>query len=105
MSVKGKKFTAAEKHFVKKEAEYRKELQRKSETIVQMNAIQTELVWNNQKLQDENAQLKDWIERLLQYTELSEADIKKVCEQDKRRGEAMTNFMGLFDTMGKYLNY
>ena len=43
-------------------------------------------------LETENAQLKDWVERLLEYTELSKEDIKAVCEKDKRLGESLKLF-------------
>ena len=34
-------------------------------------------------LQIENEQLKDWVKRLLEYTNMSEADIKAAVEKDK----------------------
>lgn len=47
----------------------------------------------------ENEELKEWIERLLEYTELSKDDIKAACEKDRRMGEAMSwlsRFGGMF---------
>jgi hypothetical protein len=44
-------------------------------------------------------ELKEWIECLLEYTELSKDDIKAVCEKDKRMGEAinwLSRFGGMF---------
>lgn len=44
-------------------------------------------------------ELKEWIERLLEYTELSKDDIKAVYEKDKRMGEAinwLSRFGGMF---------
>ena len=47
-------------------------------------------------LSTENQQLKDWIERLLEYTELSQEDIKQACEKDKRMGETAQMLSALF---------
>jgi hypothetical protein len=46
-------------------------------------------------------ELKDWIERLLEYTQLTEDDIKKVCEADKRRSELFET-LGIFSKIGGY---
>lgn len=35
------------------------------------------------RLQTENEQLKDWVNRMLEYTNMSEADIKASVERDK----------------------
>ena len=45
--------------------------------------------------------MKDWIERLLQYTELSKEDVKKACEKDK----AIAGLLDLFGIVknGGYL--
>ena len=98
---KGKKFNAAEKYFIEKEAKYQSQLRSLTATIHGLRADQAEILHKNQALTDENTQLKDWIERLLQYTELSEADIKAVCEQDKHRGEAVTQFMGMVNMLNR----
>lgn len=79
----GKKFNAAERHFEQK----RLELSRKLSSVVKQNKI---LAAENQmyldrinSLESENAQLNDWVNRLLQYTELEKDDIKIACEKDK----------------------
>ena len=82
---KGKKFDAAEMHFMKRKAEYEKQIRRNRDTIFSLNENVIRLTLENQKLQDENIKTREWIERLLQYTELSENDIKKVCEADKKK--------------------
>lgn len=100
---KGKKFNAAEKHFIEKEIKYQSQIKSLTTTIQGIKSSQAELLHKNQVLTDENTQLKDWVERLLQYTELSEADIKAVCEQDKHRGEAITQFMGMVNMLNRYM--
>ena len=94
-----KNFTAAEKHFAKKQEQYERQIKSMRSTIVEQNATLTELSNNNQKLKVENAQLKDWVDRLLEYTELSEADIKAACEKDKKLAE----LCGMFGLMSRYL--
>lgn len=41
------------------------------------------LINENNNLKLENEQLKDWVNRLLEYTNMSEADIKASIEKDK----------------------
>lgn len=100
---KGKEFNAAEKYFEKKRIEYEKKIKQNSQTIVDLNASVTGLIFKNQKLEDENYQLKEWVERLLQYTELSKEEIKQICEQDKAKGQAMIDFMGLAKMVSKFM--
>lgn len=100
---KGKQFNAAEKHFIEKEVKYQKQIQKHREFISQLEKNMSDLNAEKQRLLDENTQLKDWIERLLQYTELSLNDIKTVCEQDKKSGEAISSLMKLTNMFGQYM--
>lgn len=95
---KGKKFDAAEKHFLKKEEIYQKRIKELSAEAARLCAERDNLSAEVQRLTSENEQQKEWIERLLAYAELSKEDIKAVCRQDRERGEAMSafaKFMGL----------
>lgn len=100
---KSKKFNAAEKHFIEKEAKYQSQIKSLTTTIQELRLNQVELLHKNQVLTDENTRLKDWVEKLLKYTELSKADIKSVCEQNKHRGEAITQFMGMVNMLNRYM--
>ena len=99
---KGKKFDAAEKHFEKKRQEYENTIkclnnalkESRQETIKYKTAYENAI--------GENEQLKSWIERLLEYTELSIEDIKEACEKDKRMGESMKLLNSLFNLTGRY---
>lgn len=93
--MKGKRFDAAEKHFLKKEQKYKEQLQRQEAALKQLRILESELRLKNSELVSENASLQDWVERLLGYTGLRKEDIKEVCEQDKKRGEVMSLFMNL----------
>ncbi|OQB15745.1 MAG: hypothetical protein BWY15_00458 [Firmicutes bacterium ADurb.Bin193] len=95
--MKGKKFDAAEKHFEKKRVAMQRAIDihraASAEITRENRALKAELY----TLQAENQQLKDHIERLLEYTELTEADIKKACEKDK----AMVDMLKMFNCFGK----
>ena len=77
------KWTAAEKYFIKLEGEYTKQIKILKDTVIAQNKSITELSNKNQQLTDENTQLKDWVEILLDYTKLSEEDVKEACKKDK----------------------
>ena len=89
---KGKKIDAAEKHFEKKRVKYEREIRRLTGIVSEQNKIISKNKQQISALETENAQLKDWVERLLEYTELSKEDIKAVCEKDKRLGESLKLF-------------
>lgn len=99
--MKGKKFEAAEKHFYKKETEYRKRINALEEIVSEKAGLLKEAEERISVLETENSQMKDWIERLLQYTELSKEDVKKACEKDK----AIAGLLDLFGIVknGGYL--
>ena len=100
---KGKNFDAAEKHFEKKRIDYEKRIKGLSVALSESRE-QTE---QYKKLYDglkyENEQLKAWVERLLEYTELSVEDIKQACEKDKKLGEAAGMMSALFKMGGLYI--
>jgi hypothetical protein len=88
---KGKKFDAAEKHFEKVKLSYEKRLRVSQEQATSLSKQLMEANNTIRSLESENTQLKDWIERLLQYTELSKEDIQKACQNDidKNKSRAM----------------
>lgn len=86
---KGKKFSAAEKHFEKKQAQYEKKVKDLMCLIDQQRITLSEQADKILALTDENRQLHDWVERLLEYTELSKEDMKAACEKDKRMGSLL----------------
>lgn len=92
---KGKKFDAAQKHFERKKIELEKQIKILTARVSEQNKIISEQKGQIDALSSENLQLKEWIERLLEYTELSKEDIKAACEKDKKIASAMSVF-GLF---------
>ena len=92
---KGKKFDAAQKHFEGKKIELEKQIKVLTARVSEQNKTISEQRGQIDALSSENQQLKEWIERLLEYTELSKEDIKTACEKDKKIASAMSVF-GLF---------
>ena len=90
--MKGKKFNAAEKHFQKKELALRREITALDDLLKEKNALLRDANDRISSLETENAKQKEWIERLLQYTELSLEDIKEACEKDKAIASTMKMF-------------
>lgn len=80
---RGKKFNAAEKHFIEKEQRYQKQIK----NLEQLNAAQDlEIARLKVAIKERDNQIllqTDWINRLLEYTELNKEDIKAACEKDK----------------------
>lgn len=97
---KGKKFNAAEKHFKMKEEDYRYKIKKLENIISHLHMDTQRLTDENRSLAAENNALKEWIDRLLTYTELSKGDIKAACEQDKKRDEALVSLSGLLKIFG-----
>lgn len=98
--MKGKNFTAAEKHFMKKQGQYESEIKRLKKTIVSLNSSLEEANKEKEKLFIENVQIKEWIDRLLSYTELSQDDIRNACEKDKEMAGIMKMFNNLMGFAG-----
>ena len=96
---KGKRFDAAEKHFAKERDKYLKCIKSLEQQLENAHN-DTRLYRTRSELYErENEELKNWIERLLEYTELSKEDIKAACEKDKRLAEAarwLTQFSNIF---------
>lgn len=92
---KGKKFDAAQKHFEGKKIELEKQIKALTARVSEQNKTISEQKGQIDALSSENQQLKEWIERLLEYTELSKEDIKAACEKDKKIASAISVF-GLF---------
>lgn len=90
------KFTAAEKHFFKKQAKYEKRIKQLEATTLELTALKNNLLQENKKIKDVNASLSERIGKLLELLDcpgISEDDIKVMCEKDKK-------IVGLFDIYG-----
>lgn len=84
---KGKKFDAAKKHFSELETELRNKyrgIEAHARVLISENE---ELKKKLSTAEGENEQLRLWVERLLEYTELNKEDIKAACQRDKKAKE------------------
>lgn len=97
---KGKKFDAAEKHFLKKQEVYEKEIKALKARISELNNTVSGLNDQVVVLTAENRQLRAENEKLLEYSKLTPADIRAACEKDKKTAEAATMVSALFKTSG-----
>lgn len=95
---KGKKFDAAEKHFMKKEAIYRRMLDRNNVGIKELQDKIVELDLMCKNLQKENEMLNVENNKLLEYTGLDKKDIKMACKKDTE----LTKLMRDINIFGKY---
>ena len=100
--MKGKKFEAAEKHFLKKEEQYKKhikalelEITAKAEKEKTNEALIASLI-------EQNAMLLEQNKKLLELCKLSEADLKILVEKDKNVAEAARSMLTLMQHNGIY---
>ncbi len=99
---KGKKFTAAEKHFMKKEAKLKKEA---DEWFFKYKEYEEKFKKAEARvllLEAEKESRDAWIERLLELTELSREQVAKLIKDEKRAGELtdiMENVLKLADSV------
>jgi hypothetical protein len=97
--MKGKKFDAAEKHFEKKRMQYEKQIKSLNEQLDNAHRNTDYFRKLYEFAERENEELKNWVERLLEYTHLSKDDIRQACDKDKKMAKAAqwletyTNFM------------
>lgn len=89
--------------FEKERAKYRKQI---NELERQVRKAKVEKLETEEKLREAERnceELQDWIERLLNYTEMSEEDMKKIIEKEKQAADAMEHlnrFLGIGRRLG-----
>ena len=81
--------------FEKERAKYRKQIRELESVIDERDVTIREL--NDQLLQAEGkcSELQDWINRLLEYTEMSEEDMRNIIQKEKDTAELMEHFNAL----------
>ena len=79
----GKKWSAAEKHFGEKEQDLRSKAMKVEAERNQLKEINKKLLNQVDMQRVEIDRLNEWVDRLLEYSELSREDISKACERDK----------------------
>lgn len=99
--MKGKKFTAAEKHFEKRRLLYQKQINRLNEQLDNAHSDIRIFKSKYETAERKNEELETLVEKLLEYTDLSVEDIKQACARDERTARAIEwlgNFGGRYYT-------
>lgn len=81
--MKGKKFDAHEKHFKEKEIKLNREMNYLRDRCTEINNKNMQLVKENEQLKKESLDVKVKYEKLLEYSKLSDEEIKKAIHRDK----------------------
>lgn len=100
--MKGKKFTAAEKHFMKKEEQYQKRIKAMEELLAEKNNKEKSDEATIMSLQEQNSILLVQNKKLLELCKLSEEDLKILIEKDKNVAEAASCMLHLMHLNGTY---
>ena len=97
------KKSAKDLAFDRERAKYRKQIR---ELEARLEKKDLEIFKENKRAcaaEEKCAELQDWINRLLEYTELSEDDMKRIIHKEKDSAEIMrrmNSFFGIADMIG-----
>ena len=97
-----RKISAKEKAFEKERIAYRQKIRQLESTASSLKAELTEVKGEVAEKDEEIRQLKEWINRLLEYTELSEEEMKRVLEKDKIESEVFVKMKDLQSIFGRF---
>ena len=98
MSNKNNK-TAKDLAFDRERAKYGRQIRDLEDKLKQKNKDELELRNQIRELESKCESLQDWVERLMEYTNMSEEDMKIIIQKDKDAAEAMSMMKGLFGVM------
>ena len=99
------KYTAKEKYLIKQNEKSRADL---NNLLIESNLLKKEiesLKLLNKQITDDNEQLKDWTDRLCQYTKISEDEIKTIVQDAKKSlelNETLKSFASVFSCFNKF---
>jgi len=88
--------------FDKEREKFRSEIRKQTDGL---NKKQKQIDELNEVIREKDvviSQQKEWIDRLLEYTELSEDDMKQLIEKDKKINEIIDNFRSLQHVFGRF---
>lgn len=88
--------------FDKERAKYRGQIRELEREIKNVKIEKIQLKEQLSELEQEIDSLKSWIERLLEYTELSEEDMKKIVMKDKLSAEITSQMASINRIFGRY---
>lgn len=96
------KKSAKDISFDKERAKFRSEIRNLTDDL---NKSKKQIGELNETIREKDvviSQQKEWIDRLLEYTELSEDDMKQLIEKDKKTAEIVDNFRSLQQIFGRF---
>lgn len=96
------KKSAKDMAFEKERAKYRGQIRELKREIKDIKIEKIQLKEQLSELEQEIEGLKSWIERLLEYTELSEEDMKRIVMKDKLSAEIVGQMASLNRIFGRY---
>jgi hypothetical protein len=97
--MKGKKFDAHEKHFKEKEIKLNREINYIRGRLDEVHNQNIQLTNENKQLKKDNLNIKLKYEKLLEYSKLSDEEIKEALKSDKSLNQLST----LFSMMPKFI--
>ena len=97
--MKGKKFNAHEKHFKEKEIKLSKERNRIIEIGKEINNQNVVLSKENEILKKEKLDITLKYEKLLEYSELTDTEVKEALKRDK----SMNEFSSMLKVVTKFM--
>lgn len=92
-----RKKSAKDLAFDKEREKFRKEIHRLDGENKLLTSKVKEKNEKLQKMEDENRHLKEWIERLLEYMDMPENEMRKRIELEKVENEVFSHFSEIMD--------
>lgn len=92
-----RELSAKDRAFEKERVKYRQEINKLKQELEQKDNIIKELMDSIDTLQQKTIEQEEWINRLLEYMDMSKEDLQK----QKQHDEFLTNTKSLFDIFGK----
>lgn len=88
--------------FDKERAKYHKEIRELEHELKNKDKEISESNERARAAEEKCEQLQEWIDRLLEYTEMSEEDMKRIIQKDKDTAEVMDHFNSLMGVFGRF---
>lgn len=104
MSNKNNK-TAKDLAFERERAKYGRQIRDLETRLRQKDNDVLELQKQLREAESKIESLQDWVDRLLEYTNMSEEDIKTIVQKDKDAAEALSMMKGLFGLASSFGRY
>lgn len=88
--------------FEKERAKYRKQIRELETELKKERYEKFELKGKLVSIEEKCTELQDWIDRLLEYTEMSEDDMKAIIKKEKTSAEIIEHLKPLLDITSRF---